>query len=290
MTTTISKRCARGRRRRLRLLGPRALKKGTCEKHALRIDARGPPIEVSSAFNGVAVYDVGVLRSGAVARCAYGSEPLVGTVNPAFCTHTCEHLAFHTCLRDAGVRLAILPSLVQSCNHNWQQRHLPSQNVVSVDGAGAVDRRDARGAAAGTAVAASSAAAARRACRRGAARRGAAPRRAGGGGRGGEPGEIARFLLAMMMSFLMGGNVSQFLTDPLPLDSRAASTASTSRRPAAGSPSSTRTRGPSRATAMFTPSTSNSVDLGYPLQTMRVSQNVERRRAGGDAGLVDLGF
>ena len=138
--------------------GPDALKKGTCEKHALRIDARGPPIEVSSAFNGVALYDVGVLRSGAAARCAYGSEPLVGTVNPAFCTHTCEHLAFHTCLRDAGVRLAILPSLVQSCNHNWQQRHLPSQNVVSVDGSGAVDRRDARGAAAGAAVAASSAA------------------------------------------------------------------------------------------------------------------------------------
>ena len=138
--------------------GPDALKKGTCEKHALRIDARGPPIEVSSAFNGVALYDVGVLRSGAAARCAYASEPLVGTVNPAFCTHTCEHLAFHTCLRDAGVRLAILPSLVQSCNHNWQQRHLPSQNVVSVDGSGAVDRRDARGAAAGAAVAASSAA------------------------------------------------------------------------------------------------------------------------------------
>ena len=100
--------------------GPDALKKGTCEKHALRIDARGPPIEVSSAFNGVALYDVGVLRSGAAARCAYASEPLVGTVNPAFCTHTCEHLAFHTCLRDAGVRLAILPSLVQSCNHNWR--------------------------------------------------------------------------------------------------------------------------------------------------------------------------
>ena len=32
--------------------------------------------------------------------------------------------------------------------------------------------------------------------------------------------------------------------------------------------------GPVKGDPWFTPSTSNSVDLGYPLQTMRVSQNV----------------
>ena len=255
--------------------GPDALKKGTCEKHALRIDARGPPIEVSSAFNGVALYDVGVLRSGAAARCAYASEPLVGTVNPAFCTHTCEHLAFHTCLRDAGVRIAILPSLVQSCNHNWQQRHLPSQNVVSVDGSGAVDRRDARGAAAGAAVAASSAglraelaAAAPRAGRP------AAPAEpAAAVAEGENPVKSPRFLLAMMMSFLMGGNVSQFL--PILYLSIARGINGFYQPSPGGWITKFDTHeGPVKGDPWFTPSTSNSVDLGYPLQTMRVSQNV----------------
>lgn len=75
--------------------------RGTCDDYEVRLDAAAPLLEVDSAFNGLAVYRLGDLQQAPL--CAYDG------------TSTCEHVAFHRCLRSYGMRIAIAPYLEQGC-------------------------------------------------------------------------------------------------------------------------------------------------------------------------------
>ena len=76
--------------------------RGTCRDYTITIDPAAPPIAVDSAFNGLAVYSLASLRDSG---CRYHG-PLL---------RQAEHAGLHACLRSAGLRLAIAPSLVYGC-------------------------------------------------------------------------------------------------------------------------------------------------------------------------------
>lgn len=76
--------------------------RGNCDSYEVRIDASAPILPVNSSFNGLALYSVAALR-GQAPRCRYDGE------------RTCEHVSFHLCLRERGLRIGIAPFLIQGC-------------------------------------------------------------------------------------------------------------------------------------------------------------------------------
>ena len=76
--------------------------RGACCDYTITIDPAAPPIEVDSAFNGLAVYSLAALHDSG---CRYHG-PLL---------READHAGLHPCLRRAGLRLAIAPSIVHGC-------------------------------------------------------------------------------------------------------------------------------------------------------------------------------
>ena len=77
--------------------------RGSPPEPACAVPPTGAPVaSVDSAFNGLAVYRLDTIRLRAAA-CSYDGAA------------TCEHVAFHLCLRAHGLRLGLAPYLVQSC-------------------------------------------------------------------------------------------------------------------------------------------------------------------------------
>ena len=95
-------------------------RRGHCNAFDIRIDPRARVVAVDSAFNGVSVALVeAVRRSG----CRYGARPSL---------RTCEHVAFHTCLRQRGLRLGIHPGLLVACGEEHAHLEVPKSNFVAV--------------------------------------------------------------------------------------------------------------------------------------------------------------
>ena len=82
-----------------------------CGELSVQIEPAAPPLLVDSAFNGLALYKAAALLRAPHCRYA-GTAPLGPAAQPV---RACEHLAFHACLRQAGARVAIVPSLVVDC-------------------------------------------------------------------------------------------------------------------------------------------------------------------------------
>eukprot|EP00965_Chrysotila_dentata_P083035 2739576-Pleurochrysis_carterae.AAC.1 len=99
-------------------------RRGSCDSYELRIDARAPMLPVESAFNGLSVYRFSKLTR-ASRRCMYDGSA------------TCEHVAFHACLRRDGLRIAIAPFLEQGCG-NGAPRPPPPNVRVRVLGDGSI--------------------------------------------------------------------------------------------------------------------------------------------------------
>ena len=76
-------------------------RRGNCDSYQVQINESAPIIAVNSAFNGLAIYSTSALRYAS--RCSYAG------------TRTCEHVAFHSCLRRYGLRIGIAPFLIQGC-------------------------------------------------------------------------------------------------------------------------------------------------------------------------------
>jgi hypothetical protein len=62
--------------------------KGSCWVYRVRLNPRAPPLAVTSAFNGGAIYN---LRAIAPTGCAYNGSAVDGGM-------VCEHVPFHECL------------------------------------------------------------------------------------------------------------------------------------------------------------------------------------------------
>ena len=84
----------------------RARTRAACKDVAIQIDPLAPPFGVRSAFNGVAVYRAGALHAHNATGCRFQGSRL---------SRNCEHVPFATCLRDAGLRVGVLPSMVADC-------------------------------------------------------------------------------------------------------------------------------------------------------------------------------
>ena len=86
---------------------------GHCKHHEIRIHPHAPLVEVQAAFNGLALYTAGALRSNG-GRCRYKNESLdPDTRKPHI---VCEHVPYQTCLvQRGGVRIAIDPTLHVHC-------------------------------------------------------------------------------------------------------------------------------------------------------------------------------
>lgn len=112
---------------------------GHCFEHAISLDENAPPLPVDSAFNGVALFRLAALGHAHRRPCAHNTSLSCMHVRRQ-CAYngsaTCEHVAFHRCLRRRGVRLAILPSLVQGCGseHMHDDIFKTSTTHIAVDG------------------------------------------------------------------------------------------------------------------------------------------------------------
>ena len=82
----------------------------------IRIDAAAPIFAVESAFNGLALYSMRALAAHGAAACGYSGRDPRGSP-------TCEHVPFHTCLHQGGLRIGIAPFLPSVCGPRWATRH-----------------------------------------------------------------------------------------------------------------------------------------------------------------------
>ena len=80
--------------------------RASCKDVAIQIDPAASPFGVRSAFNGLAVYRVGALQARNASGCRFLGSRM---------SRNCEHVPFTTCLRDAGLRVGVLPSMVADC-------------------------------------------------------------------------------------------------------------------------------------------------------------------------------
>ena len=74
-------------------------RRGNCVATWIRTVANPSVLPVDSAFNGLALYDVAHLHARNATHCRYHGR-------------TCEHVAFHACLREKGVPIGVLPSML----------------------------------------------------------------------------------------------------------------------------------------------------------------------------------
>jgi len=80
--------------------------RASCKDVAIQIDPAAAPFGVRSAFNGLAAYRVGALQARNATGCRFVGSRM---------SRNCEHVPFSTCLRDAGLRVGVLPSMVADC-------------------------------------------------------------------------------------------------------------------------------------------------------------------------------
>lgn len=107
---------------------------GVCFEYDVALDPNAPVLEVDSAFNGVGIYRLDSLRRAREQQsgsCRYGGAWLT----------TCEHVDFHACLRRAGLRLGIAPSLVQGCGAQHAHDEVKRTRRVELRADGVVDKR-----------------------------------------------------------------------------------------------------------------------------------------------------
>lgn len=78
----------------------------------IRLDPRLPPIEVDSAFGGLAIYRAEALRGARYAASTAGGSPV------------CEHVGLHEGLRARGYRIFVHPALVnaRATEHSWNRK------------------------------------------------------------------------------------------------------------------------------------------------------------------------
>ena len=97
---------------------------GGCFAYKVHLDPRAPPLPVDSAFNGVAIYQLGAVAS---TGCRYNGRAANGR-------QACEHVSFHKCLVGRGLRIAIMPALMTGCGLaiGRKQRSLDPKSLVSV--------------------------------------------------------------------------------------------------------------------------------------------------------------
>ena len=83
---------------------------GNCKGFRIVLHRDGPLVPVESAFNGAAIYKAKTLLSPNTAHCRYKDLTLG--------RFTCEHVRFHQCLAQRGLRMFIDPSFCAYC-HAW---------------------------------------------------------------------------------------------------------------------------------------------------------------------------
>ena len=85
-----------------------------CHHFYLTLFESEPPFTVTSAFNGLGLYSMAALHrhEGAMA-CRYDAAVDYASLENR--RQTCEHVSFHTCATRLGVRIGILPWLVDCC-------------------------------------------------------------------------------------------------------------------------------------------------------------------------------
>ena len=124
--------------------GQQVRARGSCAEYALDVSPTAPPVEVDSAYGGLALYRLDALRKRGAASCRYDGMGhacpcrLGGSGCRCGRWPRCEHVAFHECLRRHGLRLAILPSLA---THYYAASMAPSASLrvrVSVRSDGTV--------------------------------------------------------------------------------------------------------------------------------------------------------
>ena len=91
-------------------------RQGQCYDHQIHLDPHAPIVAVNSSFAGVAIYS---LRALVKVPCEYNG------------TDICEHVPFHLCLRQHGLRIGIAPALVQGCG--WGAEEVASDLWVGLD-------------------------------------------------------------------------------------------------------------------------------------------------------------
>jgi len=77
-----------------------------CKDVAILLDPQASPFGVQSAFNGLAVYQVGALARHNATGCRFEGSRM---------SRICEHVPFSLCLGRHGLRLGVLPQMVVSC-------------------------------------------------------------------------------------------------------------------------------------------------------------------------------
>jgi hypothetical protein len=85
----------------------------TFAKRILRVDRAAAPVEVVSAFGGLAIYKVASVRNNARGFVGYKKKTLPTASGPVEAgLQVCEHVSFNTGIHETGGKLYILPYLV----------------------------------------------------------------------------------------------------------------------------------------------------------------------------------
>ena len=90
------------------------------KKHRIYVHTSAAPFPVESAFNGMAIFTARSLTHPTITSCRYTNE----TKDPdSQKIHVVsEHVPYHQCLVQHGMRFGMLPSLLTYC-HDWSTRH-----------------------------------------------------------------------------------------------------------------------------------------------------------------------
>jgi hypothetical protein len=81
--------------------------KGTCFDYEVSVHPRAPIFDIDSGFDGLAVYNLAAINA---TRCGFNGDLRV------------EHVAFHQCLRSSGLRIALVPGMVQGCGQEHMRK------------------------------------------------------------------------------------------------------------------------------------------------------------------------
>lgn len=94
---------------------------GSCKRHRIVVSPTAAPFEIEAGFNGIAAYSAASLRESA--HCRYVNETNDDPRQRRHHLHVVsEHVPFQRCMRRAGVRVGLQPSLLTRC-HGWATRY-----------------------------------------------------------------------------------------------------------------------------------------------------------------------